>query len=1321
MENGPELLNVRETARRLVVHENTVRNWVRQGLLRDSRVPGSRFHRFRVEDVERLVAQRGEAADSLQTERRNVNPELVSAAQLAQWPSTRARDAQATFPELIRRLIGETPGATVVSMPSGDAVSTPGFDGVIDVDKATTYLPAGRILIELGVSEDVRTKATADYRNRTGPGNADCIFLFATPRRWPGAQAWAAEHRAEGNFRDVRAIDAHQLEGWLDHAPSAHHWISEHLGLRPRDAITLDTWWQRLSTSTDPILPAGLCGAGRAAEMDSLLQHLNEESPRLTSIECEWHKDGIGFIHAALHTSGQPLAVLPAPLIIESAEVWDRVVERPGQAILIPQFDDADIDAALNSGHHVLAVIDSSNPRRRAVDIRLPRIGCTEASEAFQQAPLEWPAAGRLAGLARRSLPALIRNCSRNPQVRQPDWAEPSVAEWLAPLVLAGKWRSRPGDHEALAQLAGRPWVDLEPVVARAAQGPDPLLRQVGDHWELASPEEAYLVLGEKLTAGAIQRWQGLIQEVLLEADPFHGMSETERLYAQMNGVQQKYSATLKGGLTQGIAMVGAISESFGRTRPASDDTADVLVHRLLDAARLDSTGEPWAELSGLLPLLAEASPEEFLNALDDELDSPDPAIGHLFVSRDDKLALGPTTRHSSLLWALEQLCWSPEYLVRGAQTLTKLCRFELPDNMGNRPLNSLTSILCGWVRNTDADMDTRLAAIDAVRSLNGDIGWKLIQKLWPKLHETSFPPSRPRFRMLKSGNRDVRTAEWLEFISALVDRAVLWSSDEPQLLPDLVDRLNTLPGPDRDRVIDHLETHSDDADHEVRLALFNELQDLVSTHEEFATADWALPESVRVRLQRLRDHLEPADDLRRLSHLFDWHPVLSGFKRRDFEEYQAELQRQRDRALEELFQRPDPATLLADIARRAKAPSQLGWSLAKHDLPVDTAIAWLKSTDEALIEVARNWLYRAMFDSEGALLAHLLARRPLGAQQLEGIVACVPPTSEHWRVLEDHPEADDAYWSTARIEVVDPSHNRVAIEKLMAHRRPWPAIAVAAFGLEDTATETGAGLTNELVAAILWAAVQAEPSASDVDQMTTYYVGKLLDFLERSKSSENELKRLELSFFRLMEHHRVPRALNRALASDPELYVELLALVYRGKNEKASADADKDGRATLAMWVLRGWHGFPGRHDDCTLNTVAMRDWVVRARLLLSDLDRTDIGDELIGESLAQSPSGDDGVWPPEPVRDLVETIGSRELENGLIIGRLNRRGVTTRPVYAGGQLERDEAERYRGWSSAMQGAAPRTARALRSIAESYERDAQREDRRAEIDQDRH
>ncbi len=52
--SDPKPLNVRETARLLGVHENTVRKWADNGTLRCHRLPGSGFRRFDPAEVERV-------------------------------------------------------------------------------------------------------------------------------------------------------------------------------------------------------------------------------------------------------------------------------------------------------------------------------------------------------------------------------------------------------------------------------------------------------------------------------------------------------------------------------------------------------------------------------------------------------------------------------------------------------------------------------------------------------------------------------------------------------------------------------------------------------------------------------------------------------------------------------------------------------------------------------------------------------------------------------------------------------------------------------------------------------------------------------------------------------------------------------------------------------------------------------------------------------------------------------------------------------------------------------------------------------------------
>jgi excisionase family DNA binding protein len=64
------LLGVREAARRLGVHENTLRRWEQSGLINAVKLPTG-VRRFREEDVERLHDEMHRAVDDAATNERD--------------------------------------------------------------------------------------------------------------------------------------------------------------------------------------------------------------------------------------------------------------------------------------------------------------------------------------------------------------------------------------------------------------------------------------------------------------------------------------------------------------------------------------------------------------------------------------------------------------------------------------------------------------------------------------------------------------------------------------------------------------------------------------------------------------------------------------------------------------------------------------------------------------------------------------------------------------------------------------------------------------------------------------------------------------------------------------------------------------------------------------------------------------------------------------------------------------------------------------------------------------------------------------------------
>jgi len=1327
-----DLLNVRETARRLGVHENTVRNWARQGILPEARVPGSRFHRFRASDVERLIAQRGSAAPSLQSERRAVNPELVSANQLKQWPAARARDAQENFPELIRRLLVETPGLSNISIRSGDGVALQGWDGLAE-SAGTAFLPAGHLGLEFGVNQNPKGKATHDYNNRVAETPSSKVFVFITPRRWAEGPAWADERRAKGHFADVRVLDGDDLEGWLRATPGAHHWISEHLGLRPRDAVTIDTWWERFSASTHPVLPAALFNAGRFAQADQLVERL-AGAPQLTVVQSESTPDVLAFVYASLYARGDDAPSVERPTIVVSAvDVWDRILEQPGRAILIPQFDGADVGAALDKGHQVISVIDRTAVSRRAVDITLPRLDRRAAAEAFQATGIDLRDADRLAVLGRRSLPALVRRLSRNPRFSRPAWASQPDADVLAPLALVGAWSTSDDDRAAVEKLTGQPWSAIDQTVRRVATSSDPVLRKVGRNWSFTSPEEAFHLLRDSLTTEVVDRWSAEARAVLLEPDPLLDLAPDDRATAEVHGVRRPYSGALRRGLAQGLALMGAMGTTTILDQGSTlSEMAALTARQLLDEANTETSGRAWHQLADVLPLLAEAAPDTFLAAVEDDLAGSVPVVLKLFQEDNANRLFGPSSPHPHLLWALETVCWAEQYLIEGVRTLARLAALEPGGKSGNRPGASLAAILCGWVRNTSASLDVRLQAVDAAYAVSESVGWRLIFDLWPSDHGWVMPPAAPRIRDdWRPTGSSVPIGDWVAFTQSLVDRAITHAGTNSARLIDLVEGLPTVSAYDRDRIIDFLQAQAASGlDEDGRLELWEKLQALVARHERFATAAWAMPADVRARLADLVSELEPQADPQRFTYLFEWHPDLPGVEQKDYERYGSTLRDLREHAVRTVLDAPNAFDHLARMAQRVKAPSQLGIALAEHDeVSFSQVMPWLDADHPALREAAANWVRHRMVRSGAAWLSEVLEDLGLTGNARHAVIRTVPASSNFWQVLRDSsvPSDEADYWSTAPIDFVPLPDTSAALAELVAHDRAWSAIAVAAHALDQDRRrddEEGAlPLAHAAIIDLLNQAIQQRPGETDISQMTGYYVGELLDHLTATDAPVDDIARFEFAFFRLLEDHRESAVLNRALGSQPEVFVDLVKRAFRAKNEprRESADAEAEhGLATQAWWVLNGWTGFPGREEDGSLNPSTMTEWVRAARLELSEANRADIGDELIGQTFAHSPQGADGVWPAEPVRDLIETIGSHELESGVLIGRLNSRGVTSRGVYDGGQQERDLAKQYREWSNAVRAKWPRTARILRDIAGSYERDAHREDVRAELDADR-
>jgi hypothetical protein len=170
----------------------------------------------------------------------------IAAKDIERWAET--REAQGELPRLIRRLAVLAGTVTEIAFPAGESVSRPGWDGQILSKDGDSWVPPGRSFWELSVRRDVATKAEEDYAKRTQETDQDTrqesTLVVLTARRWGKKEDWAAAKRAQGDWQNIRAYDADDLEAWLETSPAVALTFAEEIGLAGNGVESLVRHWQ---------------------------------------------------------------------------------------------------------------------------------------------------------------------------------------------------------------------------------------------------------------------------------------------------------------------------------------------------------------------------------------------------------------------------------------------------------------------------------------------------------------------------------------------------------------------------------------------------------------------------------------------------------------------------------------------------------------------------------------------------------------------------------------------------------------------------------------------------------------------------------------------------------------------------------------------------------------------------------------------------------------------------------------------------------------------------------------------------------------------
>ena len=842
--------------------------------------------------------------------------------------------------------------------------------------------------------------------------------------------------------------------------------------------------------------------------------------------------------------------------------------------------------------------------------------------------------------------------------------------------------------------------------VREASLLPEKPIEQQDGRWKVAQRLGSWKAIGPRIFDDYLDRLQKVAVDVLTERDPQFDLDPDKRYAANILGKVLKHSYDLRKGLAETLALLGNYPEFLTScTLGKPEATARIAVRKILKNA----TWETWSSLNDVLPLLAEAAPNDFLDAVEDSLSGvPCPFDG---VFAQEGSGFIGNNYMTGLLWSLEGLAWEPENLTRVVVILGDLAARDPGGNWANRPANSLREILLPWFPQTLAPVAKRIAAVSTMQKEQPNVAWSLLLNLLPQTHGYTSGTHKPLWRksIPEDWKEGTTNREYWEQVTAYAEMAVDQATQDHRKLAALIGHLNQLPPATRKKAVSYLASDkllslTDD----VRLTIWNELVDFVGRHRKFSGADWALNGEEVDAIAEVASRLEPYEAVLKYRRLFaERVDLYEGAE--NFTNHAEKLLERRKAAVRELYLQGGIETVIK-FAESVESPAQVGFAFGGVASPNDEKQiipAFFESELTSSIQFVAGFV-TGKFRAQGWQWVDSLDMTNWSIGGKATLLSYLPFSSDTWaRATSLLQDEESLYWKKTYANAYDANNEELpfAIDRLIEHGRPIAAISV----LEKVLYSNGEFQPQRVIKA-LNALLQSPDALKSMDaHAVADLIGKLQ---ENSDTNQDELFKLEWAFLALLDGHFgvFPTLLHKTLATDASFFCEIIRVVFRSEKDDAPMEATEKQRAvaTNAHRLLTEWRRPPGTQEDGTFEPEALRKWLGTVKKICEESGHLKIAMHQVGKVLFYSPADPKGLWIHEAVAEILNARDASDLRSGYEIETINSRGVHT--VDPEGKAERELAEQYRDRAEKVElRGFQRLATTLRDVAESYDQDAER------------
>lgn len=1254
--------------------------------------------------------------------------------------------------ELVRRLVFSTLARQQPSLHflSGESNGYAGWDGWVEV----TYEENGRVsrhrsLWEISTDRNFERKFKCDFRSAEtkklphGWSKSEVIYVGLTMRSvTPKALAFIKEKLSpieRANWAGVVLLAADDMVQWIEKTPSVEDWATEEFQVGSgRFGRSLEHWYSAWSKQTTPPVTEQLLTAGR--NISQLTAAFRAEAESVSTLLCDSTEEGVALIYCAVRALSESDAklIMASSLVVVDDGHADRLAYEPlpplgmPTVILVPPATKHQ-NRLIQAGYRVLKVLGRADDSPNAMRFERASVqdfaAALEHSMGLNSVDAEVVARSVGSSVSIWHIQTLLIN---EQQPTLPIWAYSQQIDAVVAAVFAGAWREDSSQDIAIvSELAGMDDAQLSGALYPYARCATPLLELIGSSRLVIAPTAAFEFIRRSITRHHIARLSNAVTSVFREVskeveDRWRGGGH----FPIIRNPMEEVSNGLRDGLAETLLRVAVLGSPLVQSGALQGySTAQGYVDQLIrQLDGLSTDPRILASLNRQLPVLIEAAPSPFLDALDALIQG---APDGLSLMLSDEPGIFGRSFHTGLLWGLEGLAWSPDLLSRIAHLLAALARLDHDGQLSNRPFNSLCEIFLPWHPGTSCDPRTRTEVLRSIVQCEPEIGWKLLVALLPGKRSTSSPTHRPRWRNFgQLDRRSIRRSEVMEAYELNIALTLQVADSDPDKLKDIVGLYCNFSAHHKailEAAISVVSRSS--ASSEKRQRLWSRLHRFCRHHASFADADWAISKAELERLQEIADGFALEDPVLRHRWLFDEQFPDLGERNFDYDEQSRKLQVLRREALADVlaFKGWDGVHQLVSIATYGYIVGNEVGQLECEDIDVLAAMnAWQAQEEPQWMAFRSASCSRAAF--KGPMWTSNLLRfannhgwRPTSIAM--AIVDYPDEIQTYNTVRQLGDDIRKEYW-TRRVGYLRGMNEDIkafesAVEEFIQYGR--------AVDLIDQNGNDLPKLGHDLVLKVLDSFIATPPDAEKIRSLTSiqYDLQRIFDWLrEQPETGIEALARREYALLPLLTDQGIEchdLALHELLRQQPEFFVEVVCDLYKpASSERELAEKDIATvklRAHMAFELLGSWRTPPGTCDGL-VSVEKLDGWVTSAREMLSEQDRAEIGDQTIGRLLYHLPSDqNDGAFPPLGLRILLERWRSKQIERGIEIESINARGVYSKNMDEGGRQERELSNQWHRSAKTIGSEWPRAKALCLRIAESWSRYADAEDLDAQRD----